>query len=249
MTTIYVHGAPNTARMWDPLLSALGPHESRAVELPGFGVAAPVGFGFTRWAYKDWLIGELEKEDSPVHLVAHDQGAIIGQGLLVERPDLVASFVFGDAVADDDYHWHTEARVFQTAGLGEQSVAGMAALSVEDRASMLENYGGVPPEYSEEIARGMDGLMYEAMLKLYRSEPSVADWAIDPDKAYPPGLIVWGSRDYRMDGRTFGRRAAEAYGGRYAEIDSGHFWMLERPQESADLIRSFWDSHGFNEQG
>ena len=56
------------------MLSALGPHESRAVELPGFGVAAPVGFGFTRWAYKDWLIGELEKEGGPVHL-----GGLLGR--------------------------------------------------------------------------------------------------------------------------------------------------------------------------
>jgi pimeloyl-ACP methyl ester carboxylesterase len=199
----------------------------------------PPGFGFTRWAYKDWLVGELEKEADPVHLVAHDQGAIIGQGLVLERPALVASFVFGDAVADDDYHWHTEARVFQTAELGERSVAGMAAMTVKEWASMLESYGGAPPEYAEEMARGMDARMYEAMLKLYRSEPSMADWAIDPDRTYPPSLILWGNRDPGQD-PSFGRRAAEAYGGRFAEIDSGHFWMLERPREAAQLIRAFW---------
>lgn len=43
--------------------------------------------------------------------------------------------------------------------------------------------------------------------------------------------------------------AGTAHGGRYAEIDSGHFWMLERPRETAELIRAFWESHGFTNVG
>ncbi|WP_162641660.1 hypothetical protein [Streptosporangium sp. 'caverna'] len=43
MTSVFVHGVPETAKVWDRLRSHL-PGESIALKLPGFGAPRPDGF-------------------------------------------------------------------------------------------------------------------------------------------------------------------------------------------------------------
>ena len=76
MTAVFVHGLPETARIWDPLREVLG-GDSIAVELPGFGVPRPAGFSATKDAYATWLADELGRVDGPIDLVGHDIGALL----------------------------------------------------------------------------------------------------------------------------------------------------------------------------
>ena len=69
MTVVFVHGVPNTAAVWDPVRSLLSDRDTIAVHLPGFGCDSPDGFTGTRYAYRDWLIDQLEQMDGPVDLV------------------------------------------------------------------------------------------------------------------------------------------------------------------------------------
>lgn len=69
MTTVLVHGIPETAALWRPLtaaLSAAGVHdEVVSLSPPGFGAPAPAGFGATIEEYRRWLVGKLEVLDTP----------------------------------------------------------------------------------------------------------------------------------------------------------------------------------------
>ena len=74
MPAVLVHGNPETPAVWDPLRRHLTRPDLVALQLPGFGVPAPAGFGATKEEYVAWLVGELEAIGEPVDLVGHDWG-------------------------------------------------------------------------------------------------------------------------------------------------------------------------------
>ena len=74
MTVVMVHGNPETAAVWGPLLAELGRDDVVTLSPPGFGAPIPDGFGCTVGEYRDWLADELERMDGPVDLVGHDWG-------------------------------------------------------------------------------------------------------------------------------------------------------------------------------
>lgn len=238
MTVVYVHGVPDTAAVWGPLRSLLADRDDVAVRLPGFGTDSPAGFTATRFAYRDWLIGAIEEIGEPVDLVAHDQGSVIGQGVIGARPDLVRSWVLGGGVCADDYLWHRQARIWQTADLGEVARDRLLALDPADRTRALQA-SGVPSATAAAVAAGIDRRMLDHILPLYRSEPFFGDWAFAPGADLPPGLVVWG-RDDPFQPASFGRATAEAAGARYVELDCGHWWQVERPEDVAAALTAHW---------
>ena len=88
---VFVHGNPETAAIWDPLIAALGRDDVVALSPPGFGAPTPDGWGATSDEYLAWLIGEVEQLDGPIDLVGHDWGGGHVQRLAATaaRPDPV----------------------------------------------------------------------------------------------------------------------------------------------------------------
>ena len=177
----------------------------------GFGGDAPAGFSGTRYAYRDWVIDELEAMDGPVDLVGHDQGSVIGQGVILARPDLVNSWVLGGGVCADDFLWHRQARIWQNIGLGEQWRDSFSA-SMSTPVPACWWPPALPEIDAADVAAGMDRRMFDQILPLYRSEPYLEDWAFDPTSTYPPGLVLWGrddpTRQRNSARRRRGRRCA-----------------------------------------
>ena len=206
MTVVFVHGVPNTTAVWDPVRSLLPDRDTIALQLPGFGGDAPAGFSGTRYAYRDWLIDQLEAMNEPVDLVGHDQGSVISQGVILARPDLVNTWVLGGGVCADDFLWHRQARIWQTTGLGEQWRDQFLGLDLNTRAAMLTT-AGVPETDAADVAAGMDRRMFDHILPLYRSEPYLEDWAFDPNSDVPAGTRALGSED-RYQSADFGSSAA-----------------------------------------
>ena len=139
---VFVHGNPETAAIWDPLIAALGRDDVVALSPPGFGAPTPDGWAATSDDYLAWLIGEVEQLDGPIDLVGHDWGGGHVQRLAATRPDLIRSWVTDIAgCADPEYVWHDMAQVWQTPGAGEEAVAAMAALPVEERTGAFVGIG------------------------------------------------------------------------------------------------------------
>jgi pimeloyl-ACP methyl ester carboxylesterase len=103
MTIVLVHGVPETAAVWDPLHQILGRSDVEAVQLPGFGAAAPQGFGATKEEYVSWLLVELERiaASGPIDLVGHDWGGGFVVRVVSTRPELVRSWVTDAAAIGD----------------------------------------------------------------------------------------------------------------------------------------------------
>jgi pimeloyl-ACP methyl ester carboxylesterase len=252
MPAIFVHGNPETAAVWDPLLAELeraGASRARLVCLspPGFGAPLPAGFGATVRDYRDWLIGELTGFGEPVDLVGHDWGGGHVMNVAMSRPDLVRSWV-SDVVGifDPGYVWHELARRWQAQGAGEADVATRFGAPVEERVAALVERG-MSESVADRVALGQDETMSRAVLALYRSaaQPVMADLGRDLERAAArPGLALLATRDHMVGTEEQQRRAARRAGARVEVLDGlGHWWMTEDPGRAA-VLTAFWASVG-----
>lgn len=246
MPAVLVHGNPETAAVWDPLVAELARTDVITPTLPGFGRPAPDGFGATKEEYVDWLAGELEAIGERVDLVGHDWGGGFVLRLACTRPELIRTWVSDVAgLLDPEYTWHDFAQLWQTPGAGEQWVTDTVAAPDSDRADLLVAVG-VTPDAAAEFAAAMDEEMGRCILALYRSaaQPALLEWGADAEAAAArPGLVVVGADDPFTGGTDFSRRSAVRLGARFEELDGlGHWWPLQDPARGARVLEEFWAS-------
>jgi pimeloyl-ACP methyl ester carboxylesterase len=248
MTIVLVHGNPETAAIWEPLVVALGRDDVARLSPPGFGAPLPDGFSATYLAYRDWLEDELEGFDDPVDLVGHDWGGGHVMNLAMHRPELVRSWA-SDVVGlfDPGYVWHDLAQVWQTPGDGEQLVDAMFGGTVQDRTERMIALG-IPPDIAEPIAAAQGPEMGQAVLLLYRSarQPAIAEAGRALENAAGrPGLSLFATEDTYVGSDEMRRRAAERAGARTELLDGlGHWWMVEDPARGAAALTRFWGTLG-----
>lgn len=246
MPAVLVHGNPETPAVWDPLRASLQRSDVVALQLPGFGVPAPSGWGATKEEYSDWLVGELEAIDEPIDLVGHDWGGGFVLRVVTTRPELVRSWVSDVAgLLHPDYVWHDFAQIWQSPGAGEEWLAGTLAAPRSDRIALLEG-AGVASEQAAAFTDALDEEMGRCMLALYRSaaQPAMVEWGRDVSRAAErPGLVLSPTADPFTGGSGFSSEMAGRLGARHEELDGlGHWWMLEDPARGAAVLEAFWSS-------
>jgi pimeloyl-ACP methyl ester carboxylesterase len=244
-TAIFVHGNPETAAIWRPLLSRLDRSDLDTLSPPGFGAPRPVGFGATVDDYAEWLADELAKRNEPVDLVGHDWGAGHVIRVVMRRPELVRSWVIDLAGCfAPDYVWHDMAQVWRTPGAGEDAVADLVAMPVEQRASLYESLGMTPLELAAEVAEDTDDTMGRCILALYRSATPEVMTAVGEEMtraAVRPGLVLVPTADPYTGGEGRARWSADRAGAQITLLpDLGHWWMMQDPTAAADALESFW---------
>lgn len=240
MTTVFIHGVPDTAQVWSRLAPLLPGDDAIALSLPGFGCECPPGFASTKEDYLAWLIAALEAVPGPRDVVAHDWGSILAMRVLSMRPDLVRSWVGGGAPFTADYTWHPTARLWQTPGAGEKA---MERLTPELAADMLRR-AGLGTAEAAETARTIDQRMKESILRLYRSGRDVFEtWGADIARTSAPGLVLWGARDVYA-APIYAERIGEVTGATVQILDCGHWWQVEEPDAAAAAIRLYWRTLG-----
>ncbi|MGH2685347.1 MAG: alpha/beta fold hydrolase [Actinomycetota bacterium] len=245
MPAVFVHGVPETPRIWDPLLRELDRSDVVTLQLPGFGCPRPDGFGSTKEEYADWLIGEVERigADGPVDLVGHDWGGGVTVRLVSVRPELVRTWV-SDAVGlgDPDFEWHDFAKIWQTPGEGEQFFEQQLAAPPEERTGVFEMFG-VPHDEALALAGSIDKTMTDSILALYRSAVDVGrEWGPEFRDVSSPGFAIVPSEDAFLNEQS-ARKGAAAAGAPVVELAGlGHWWMLQDPALGADVLREAWSS-------
>jgi pimeloyl-ACP methyl ester carboxylesterase len=234
---VFVHGVPETWRVWDGIIAETGRADVVALALPGFDAPVPDGFVPTKESYADWVTARIEELGEPVDLVGHDWGSLLVQRVASTRPDLIRTWACGGGPVDEEYVWHDVAQIWQTPGTGEEV---MAAMVGDTLAVALE------PELGRaaavDLASHIDDTMKACILTLYRSAITVgAEWqpAVDALGDARPAVVLWGERDVYAPPR-FGERLAQRIGAPFVLLDSGHFWPIERPVESARALQQLW---------
>jgi pimeloyl-ACP methyl ester carboxylesterase len=244
VTVVFVHGNPETPAIWGPLLDVLDRSDALALALPGFGCPTPPGFEATKEAYTAWLVAELEAIGEPVDLVGHDWGGGFVLRVAMTRPDLLRSWVSDVAhLLHPDEIWHDIALLWQTPELGEASLAALLATPLD---ALSANYValGIPQPIATELASAIDEQMAQCILTLYRSaiQPAMAQWGHDAEAAQTrPGLCIIPALDPFARDQNLAVEMAERLGAQIAHLpDQGHWWMLNAPQEAADILEEFW---------
>jgi pimeloyl-ACP methyl ester carboxylesterase len=245
MPAVFVHGNPECEALWDPLREAMTRKDVVTLSPPGFGAPVPDGFGATSDEYRDWLIAELERIDGPIDLVGHDWGGGHVMRVVLERPELVRSWAMDIAGCfDPEYVWHDMAQVWQTAGAGEDAVAGMAGAPLEARTAQFQSLG-MTPEVAAKVAAAVDETMGRCILTLYRSaaQPKMREWGEAlPKAAAKPGLVIIATEDHYTGGEALARRSAERARAKVALLEGrGHWWMCEDPVAGAKALEEFWE--------
>jgi pimeloyl-ACP methyl ester carboxylesterase len=237
MPAVFVHGVPDTARVWQPMLKHLKRKDTICLALPGFGNKRPAGFNPDKDSYADWIIGELKKIEGPIDLVGHDWGSLLVTRVVSIAPDLIRTWSAGAAPLDPDYVWHDTAQVWQTPGKGEDL---MKMFAGEPLAMGLSTQG-IPIEEARETARLIDDEMKSSILTLYRSATKVADeWFADLKNVKAPGLILWGEND-PYAGPRFGERLAANTKARFKLMTGAkHWYQIEQPEKTAQELEAFW---------
>jgi pimeloyl-ACP methyl ester carboxylesterase len=182
MPVVFVHGVPDTWRVWRTLIGRLHRADVVSLSLPGFGCEVPPGFDCSKEAYCNWLLREVDDVDGPIDLVAHDWGALLALRVASLEPKLIRTWAVGGAPLDPEYEWHKVARLWQTPEVGEQV---MEKITPETLAPGLVA-AGVPAEDAAEATRhvGARGLVL---------------WGADDPYAAP----VFGSRLASRTGARF----------------------------------------------
>lgn len=237
MPAVFVHGVPDTQRVWNAAISRLNRKDAVALSLPGFGCPLPDGFSATKEAYVDWLLGQLAALQGPIDLAGHDWGGLLVVRAVSVRPDAVRSWAAGGAPLDREYVWHQAAKAWQTPGMGEKFMAGLTPGALA--AALVA--AGVPVGDAAETAAHVDSTMKECILKLYRSAVNAgAEWVDDLGRVSAPGLVLWGEKD-PYAAVEFGARLARRTRARFVSFAGcSHWWQLERPAEAAAELERFW---------
>lgn len=249
MGKVFVHGNPETSALWRVLfdeLHARGANELEALSPPGFGAPVPAGFEPTQVGYRNWLVGELERLGGSVDLVGHDWGAGHVYGVLAERPDLLRSWAADCAgLVHGDYVWHDAAQAWQTPEVGEQAIAAMFGMPVEQRAATFASLG-MPEDVARAIASGQDDEMGRCVLGLYRSarQPAMAELGERLRRTEQrPGLVIIASEDPYTGTPEMCASVASALGAGTLTLEGlGHWWMYDGAKLAADALVAHWDA-------
>jgi pimeloyl-ACP methyl ester carboxylesterase len=237
MPVVFIHGVPDTERVWNPVISRLARKDVLTLSLPGFGSPLPEGFSATKESYVDWLLGELVKLSGPIDLVGHDWGSTLVVRSISLQPDIARSWVAGAAPVDSEYEWHQAAQLWQTPTVGENFMNMMTPEAIE---AVLAG-AGVPQAYAAEAALYVDDSMKQCILNLYRSAVHLgSEWENDLQRISAPGLVLWGELDPYASPK-YGARLAEKTKAKFVSYpDCSHWWQLERPDEVASELQNLW---------
>jgi pimeloyl-ACP methyl ester carboxylesterase len=206
---LLLHGMPNAARMFLPVMPALAPHcRIVAPDLPGFGGSDAIGSAsFERFAdLVEKLLERLGVARRFVYL--HDFGAPVGLSIAMGRPDRVLGLIVQNANAHESGHgpgW-AGSKAFWRAPDPENTAAAFAHLTFEGtRAQYVD---GVPDDIAarmdpEDWAEDWRVMSLPGRLELQKDLvrdygryierfPEIAAYL----KTYqPPALMLWGRHD------------------------------------------------------
>ncbi len=241
MPAVFIHGVPDTYRVWNRVLQQLSRSDVVTLALPGFDSPVPAGFTATKEEYVDWIIRQLEQQSEPVDLVGHDWGCILTVRVASLRPDLVRTWAAGAGPVSKAYEWHELAKIFQTPGVGEEW---MAKLDPKQFSRRLEQLG-VPEELATESPTLIDATMKDCILRLYRSAVTVgSEWEPGLAAITSPGLVLWGVSDSACPVAFADYLGRDAKARRILKFDTGHWFLLERPAEVSQALEQHWASVG-----
>jgi pimeloyl-ACP methyl ester carboxylesterase len=231
---LFLHGWQADARIWGPLIAALGAHlRVVTVDLRGAGGSAEAPGPYTLERFAADLTDLVAALDlGPAVVVGHSMGAAVAQRFAIDRPDAVEGLVLIAAVPASGVPFSPKVLEFfrSTAGNPEQTARWQKSLTVHELPSERQ------------------GLIRDAaaMIRAEVALESLASWqganfAGEAATIETPTLILAPSADRPMTPEFLKAKVADLIAGSIFEIinDCGHYAPLEQPERLAARIERF----------
>lgn len=256
---LLVHGIPTSARLWEPLLGALGEHyDCIAVDLNGMGRSRPApGADLSSPGQADMLAALLDDLGiESTRLVLHDQGGAHGQQFMVRHPERIDAVAFCDVVCFDNWEVPAVAVLARVArrpalarvlGRTRGLKAPMrAAWPLPQTVRRRRIEAALIDDWFHALDTG-EGL--ESWCEYVRSQDR--RWTLEAVPALSawekPATVLWATDDRFLPVRWGARLAATLPTAPPRPTllpDAGHFWQAEIPQTGARELLAFFAGTG-----
>lgn len=247
--TLFLHGNPDTSRIWSTVIGRLQDrYRCIAPDLPGFGRSGIDlnAFDFSLDGLARWVEAVLNVKNiaEPVNLVVHDVGGFFGLAWAVKHPEQVRALAITNTIFQPDYRWHVWGRIWRTPFLGEVSMRMFSVPILGRLSARLSMKQGSRKLPLAEIDRTFDEFVpptRAVVLRLYRATDPENFAAWEPRMVELNGrlrsMVIWGDHDPYIQ-----KRFAARFGAREVVHlpDCGHWVPSEEPEVlSQHLSRLF----------
>jgi pimeloyl-ACP methyl ester carboxylesterase len=244
--TLFLHGNPDSADLWDQLIELLSPKfRCLAPDLPGFGRSpAPADFDCSlenMASFVDGLVQAIGITER-LNLVVHDFGGPYGFAWAIRRHWKVKRIAAINTLFFSDYRWHPWARIWRTPLLGEVSMALMNRWLFT--RALRRSSPRLPVDHIREVYARLTPPMKRMILRLYRAtDPENFTWWEDHLRsltARVPALVLWGDQDPYIP-----KRFADRFGARQVIHFPayGHWLPAEAPAKVAEHLLRFFSEN------
>lgn len=248
---LFVHGNPDSADMWDDVISRLpdSGYHYLAIDLAGFGKADPDDtFDYSIQNRGEYLADALDALalDVPVLVVGHDHGGPFAASFAVQYPERVKGLVLQNTLFHSDYVWHPFGKAWRTPLLGEYLnwTVQFKFISVPILYRYMK-WGEplVTLEYAREVQARFSPKMSNAILRIYRASHPEAfvDWEdrLNEFMSQKPSLVLWGVHDSFLPIK-FAKRWEQNGAKLITYDDAGHWLAINKPAEYAHELTTFF---------
>jgi pimeloyl-ACP methyl ester carboxylesterase len=244
---ILLHGFPETAAMWEPLVEALGAAGYRAIAFdqrgysPGARPEELQAYDPSRIAEDVFDVAAAAGFDR-FHLVGHDWGCVIGWKIVLERPERIRSWsalsIPLPGSLDRGGELPAYVRFFQMPWLPE------AFFGFGGRAMLHRRV--LPEEMSDEQRNDYEAVFSEpgalrAGFNWYRAMGRAFQTSLPSDRSVTtPTLFLWGSSDFFVTPDVLDAMAGHMKGPYEARGFPASHWLIEeRPDDVIPAVVDF----------
>lgn len=249
---LFVHGNPDSADMWDGVISHLPQTGYRylAIDLPGFGKASAADdFDFSienRGTYLRDMLDALEITE-PILLVAHDHGGPFAASFAVQYPQQVQALVLQNTIFHRGYQWHPFGVIWRTPLLGECFVFTQQIDWISKPLAYAYIKWGSPlmtRAHVDDIQRNYDMTLGRTILRIYRASDPEAfigwDDRLEQFAQDKPIMILWGVHDKYIP-MDWPKDMASKGAKLVTFDDAGHWLALTKAERYAQELTTFFE--------
>ncbi len=239
---LMLHGSPDTAAMWQPLINRLKDKvRCIAIDLPGFGRSTlpdSVSLSVDNMAdIVNALLDALNIQE-PIYLVSADFGSHYAQAFLVKYPQRVRGVVVSNSTFHSEYEWHGFAKLYRIPVVGEVLMAASPKGTVNK--TMKEYAPALPDSYLEQAFDEGFGSpkVRKTILRMYRERNPKKDFVGWDEKSKAlmqekPSLVLWGDLDPFADSAFADKFGAQ----QVVHFKNNSHWLpLEAPDAYAEKL-------------